>query len=66
MSVKRVIIEDDESIITMQIKEYSISSLESQSLEDGDSIAEGLPNLSFLLSVSSIILIAIVSRVRMD
>lgn len=66
MSVKRVIIEDDESIITMQIREYSISSLESQSLEDGDSITEGLPNLSFLLSVSSIVLIAIVSRVRMD
>ena len=66
ISIKRVVIENDESILTMQILEYSISSLESPSSEDGDSIAEGLPNLSFLLSVSSIILIAIVSRVRMD
>ena len=66
ISVKRVIVENDEPILTMQIKEYSISSLESQPLEDGDSIAEGLPNLSFLLSVSSIVLIAIVSRVRMN
>ena len=66
ISVKRVIVENDEPILTMQIKEYSISSLESQPLEDGDSITEGLPNLSFLLSVSSIVLIAIVSRVRMN
>ena len=63
---KRVIIEDDESIITMQLLEYSISSLESHSPEDGDSIVEGLPTLSFLLSVSSIVLIAIASRVRID
>ena len=66
LSVKREVYEDSEIILTMQIKEYSISSLESQPLEDGDSITEGLPNLSFLLSVSSIVLIAIVSRVRMN
>ena len=63
-TVKGVIFDNDEPILTMQIKEYSISSLESQSLEDGDSIAEGLPNLSFLLSVSSIALIA--SRKRLQ
>ena len=43
--IKRVVIENDESILTMQILEYSISSLESPSSEDGDSIAEGLPHL---------------------
>ena len=63
-TVKGVIFDNDEPILTMQIKEYSISSLESQSLEDGDSITEGLPNLSFLLSVSSIALIA--SRKRLQ
>ena len=65
MSVKRIIIEDDESIITMQIREYSISSLGSPSSDSEESIGEGLPNLPFLLSIASIGSIAILNRNRL-
>ena len=60
-TVKGVIFDNDEPSLTIQLMDYSIKSLESNSLEDLES--EGLPNLSFILSICSIVIIATIRRV---
>ena len=62
--VKMTMYDEGEVIINMQLADYHISAWESQPLEEDDSLIGDLPSLSFILSISSIALIAIVRRVR--
>ena len=62
--VKMTMYDESEVIINMQLADYHISAWESQPLEEDDSLIGDLPSLSFILSISSIALIAIVRRVR--
>ena len=61
--VKMTMYDEGEVIINMQLADYHISAWESQPLEEDDSLIGDLPSLSFILSISSIALIAIVRRV---
>ena len=62
--IKMTMHEEGEVIMNMQLTDYHISAWESQPLEEDDSLIGDLPSLSFILSISSIVLIAIVRRVR--
>ena len=62
--VKMMMYEEGKIIMEMQLESYHISAWESQPLEEDDSLIGDLPSLSFILSISSIALIAIVRRVR--
>ncbi len=68
--VKITMHEEGEVFIDMQLADYHISAWASSDdtldLNEDDSLIEGLPSLSFLLSISSIALIAIIHRVRRD
>ena len=61
--IKMTMHEEGEVIMNMQLTDYHISAWESQPLEEDDSLIGDLPSLSFILSISSIALIAIVRRV---
>ena len=62
--IKMTMHEEGEVMMNMQLADYHISAWESQPLEEDDSLIGDLPSLSFILSISSIVLIAIVRRVR--
>ena len=61
-TVKGVIFENNDPILTMQLMDYRIKSLETNSLSDTDSASE-LSNLSFILSICSIVFLATIRRV---
>ena len=62
--VKMTMYEEGKIKIEMQLESYHISAWESQPLEEDNSLIGDLPSLSFILSIFSIALIAIVRRVR--
>ena len=60
-TVKGVLFENNDPILTMQLMDYRIKSLETNLLSDTESASE-LSNLSFILSICSIVFLATIRR----